>query len=190
MKKRVLAGIMMAVMMMASVMGVSAAGSKTEEVYASDASAKVYVVESGDQSLKDSAVKAAAGKTIITSTAVWNVKAVDGQTPTQNAAGKYEVQLAVTALTSSCSDVVVLCYNESAKTWSAVEAKVDYTNKTIDVALDSLGSIVICANVAAGGSTGTSPSTVGTSSAWMLWVAVAVVALGACVVVAQKKSRS
>ena len=45
MKKRVLAGIMMAAMMVASVMSVSAAGSKTEEVEVSKDNNAGYTVE-------------------------------------------------------------------------------------------------------------------------------------------------
>lgn len=182
----------MAVMMMASVMGVSAAGSKTAEVYVSGENAKIYVAEAGDQSLKASAaeVKEVAGKQVITSTAVYDIKEITSGTATPNGAGKHEVQLTVAGLTSSCSDIVILSYNAGTWTPVAVDAsKVDYTNKTIDVELQNLGPIVIYASVAASGSTGTSPSTVGTSSAWMLWAAVAIVALGAGVVATQKKSR-
>ena len=46
MKKRVLAGIMMAAMMVASVMSVSAAGSKQEEVEVGAESKGSYIVES------------------------------------------------------------------------------------------------------------------------------------------------
>ena len=52
MKKKVLAGIMMAAMMMVSVMSVSAAGSKTEEVDASN-NAAGYVVEAEADTFKD-----------------------------------------------------------------------------------------------------------------------------------------
>lgn len=192
MKKKVLAGIMMAVMMAASVMGVSAANSKTAEVYVSGNSANTYVVEAADdQNLKASAEKvdAVSGKEIITTTAVYNVKAIEGN-GTANGAGKYEVELTVSGLSSNCKDVTVLNYNTTSETWSVVTvSNVDYTNKTMVVALDNLGPIAIFASVTSGGATGTSPSTVGTSSTWMIMLALAVVAVGAGVVATQKKSR-
>ena len=50
MKKRVLAGIMMMVMVFASVMGVSAANSRTDEVYVSDSDEKGwYIIEEEDK---------------------------------------------------------------------------------------------------------------------------------------------
>lgn len=193
MKKKVLAGIMMAVMMMASVMGVSAAGSKTAEVYVSGASADYFVATATDDSLKSGATTAAtnAGKQIITSTAVWNISEKTSGSASVNGNGKYDVQLTVSALTDSCSKVTVLVYNAGSQTWSAIEidsSKVDYKNNTIAFELDSpSATIAICAAVAASGSTGTSPSTGVASSAWLICLAAAVVVVG---VVSMKKSRS
>lgn len=191
MKKRVLAGIMMAVMMMASVMGVSAANSKDADLKVNGDTFVAEKVED-QSSLTASAAKesSVAGKTAIS--AVYDVKLKDGATATPDAAGKYTVELMVASLSDKCSDIVVLCYDAEDKTWASVAvdaANVDYTNKTVKVVLPYLGQIVVYASVAASGSTGTSPSTVGTSSTWMLYLAVALVVVGAGVVATQKKSR-
>ena len=53
MKKRVLAGIMMAAMMVASVMSVSAAGSKQNEVVVSKDNTAGYEVKAGADTFKD-----------------------------------------------------------------------------------------------------------------------------------------
>ena len=52
-----------------------------------------------------------------------------------------------------------------------------------------MSPVAIYAEVVTGGAAGTSPSTVGTSSTWMLLVAFAIVAVGAGVVASQKKNR-
>ena len=194
MKKRVLAGIMMAVMMMASVMSVSAANSKTDEVSMGGQSSTAYKATAvADETVKASATAAAkkANKQIITATPVWNVSEASTGAGTANSNGKYEVTLSVSSLTKNCSNIEVLCYNESTQAWTSIKvdaSKVDYDNKTIVVELENpSATIAICATVAAGGSTGTSPSTGVVSSAWLICLAVAIVAVG---VVTISKSRS
>lgn len=184
MKKRVLAGIMMAVMMMASVMGVSAAGSKTEEVSASVNSASTYTISAGDESLKASLQAAmTSGKQIITSSPVWNITGSDSAAA-DTANGKYVVELTVSALTSNCSDVEVLSYVDGA--WKKVTVS-SVKDNVIVVELDSKDAVIaICANVASDSVAGTSPSTGVTSSAWLICLAVVVMAVG---VVTLKKSR-
>ncbi len=199
MKKRVLAGIMMAVMMMASVMSVSAANSKSKEVNVSGTSATTHetdLVFDVDDSVKKvideinadkitslsaDIQKKLAGKKLI-------AEVVDLQHKDASGTCNHEVELTVTPLTDKCSDVVILHYDKVAKAWEIIEP-ISVKGDVIVAKFDNLSPVAVFANVAEGGSTGTSPSTVGTSSAWMLLVAVAIVALGTGVVATQKKSR-
>ncbi len=210
MKKRVLAGIMMAAMMVASVMSVSAAGSKTDEVEVSKDNTYGYTVEAEADTFKDLDAEAQTaikdlndGK--ISDSIVADIKDIKttlsgkklvcpvfdlepfGEHP--NCTNGHTVKLNVPAL-KNCdpNSVVVLHYSETDKAWEVVEAKVSGT--TLTATFENLSPVAIYAKVTTGGAAGTSsPSTVGTSSTWMLLAAVAVVALGAGVVATQKKSR-
>ena len=231
MKKRVLAGIMMAAMMVASVMSVSAAGSKTEEVDASKNEAGYTVEAKADTfdyleditnelpadvtpekkaELQASAKEAQAaivelnaGK--IPESVVADIKDIKtkladkklvcpvfeledfGDHP--NCKNGHTLKLDVPAL-KNCDpkSVVVLHYSVTRGYWEVVE-NVDIKDTTLTGTFKDLSPVAIYAKVTTGGAAGTSPSTVGTSSTWMLLAAVAVVALGAGVVATQKKSR-
>lgn len=211
MKKRVLAGIMMAAMMVASVMSVSAAGSKTEEVEVSKDNDAGYTVEAEADTFKDleaevqTAIKDLNdGK--LPESVIADIKDVDIKKELQNkklicpvfdledfgehpnCKNGHTIKLDVPAL-KNCDpkSVVVLHYSETDKAWEVVDATVSGT--TLTATFRNLSPVVIYAKVTTGGAAGTSPSTVGTSSTWMLLAAVAVVALGAGVVATQKKSR-
>lgn len=235
MKKRVLAGIMMAAMMVASVMSVSATGSKTEEVevetklednagytveskadtfdYLEDVTELVKDKTPAEQAeLKESAKEAQdaivemnAGK--IPESVVADIKDVKtkladtklicpvfdlelyGEHKQCEIDGFHTLKLNVPAL-KNCDpkSVVVLHYSVTRGTWEVVkDVKIDGT--TLTGKFQDLSPVAIYAKVTTGGAAGTSPSTVGTSSTWMLLAAVAVVALGAGVVATQKKSR-
>lgn len=235
MKKRVLAGIMMAAMMVASVMSVSAAGSKTEEVEVSKDNNAGYKVESkadtfnyledvtdlvkdktpAEQAeLKASAKEAQAAivemnknsdkipESVIADIKEDKAKLEDtklicpvfdleayGTHAQCKIDGFHTLKLNVPAL-KNCDpkSVVVLHYSVTRGYWEVVEdVKVDGT--TLSGKFYDLSPVAIYAKVTTGGAAGTSPSTVGTSSTWMLLAAVAVVALGAGVVATQKKSR-
>lgn len=209
MKKRILAGIMMAAMVVASVMSVSAAGSKTGEVAVSqdnkagytveadadtfkdlDAEAQTAIKDLNDGKISDSIVADIAdikttlsGKKLVCP--VFDLEAV-GTHP--NCTKGHTVKLNVPAL-KNCDpkSVVVLHYSETDGKWEVVESSVSGT--TVTATFTNLSPVAIYAKVTTGGAAGTSPSTVGTSSTWMLLAAVAVVALGAGVVATQKKSR-
>ena len=211
MKKRVLAGIMMAAMMVASVMSVSAADSKTNEVDASkneagytveaeadtfkdlDAEAQTAIKDLNDGKISDSIVAdikdiktTLSGKKLVCS--VFDLEPF-GDHEQCDKDGFHTVKLNVPAL-KNCDpkSVVVLHYSEKNAKWETVEIlKIDGT--TITGKFYDLSPVAIYAKVTTGGAAGTSPSTVGTSSTWMLLAAVAVVALGAGVVATQKKSR-
>ena len=205
MKKKVLAGIMMAVMMMASVMSVSAAGSVSKEVYPSGTNVADHKTDLIFDGVEDSVIatikelnaekvtslsadvqKKLAGKTLVAE--VVDLEHVGAADTCKNG---HKVQLTVTPLTDNCKNVVVLHYSTVDKAWEVIEdVTVDYANKTVTAVYDDLSPVAIYATVSQGGSTGNSPQTVGTSSAWMLWTAVAIVALGAGIVATQKKSRS
>ena len=209
MKKRVLAGIMMAAMMVVSVMSVSAAGSKTDEVEVSKDNTAGYTVEVKADTFKDLDADAQTaikdlndGK--ISDSIVADIKDIkttlSGKKPVcpvfdlepygahPNCTNGHTVKLNVPALKNyDPKSVVVLHYSETDKAWEVVDANVSGT--TLTATFKSLSPVAIYAKVTTGGAAGTSPSTVGTSSTWMLLAAVAVVVLGAGVVATQKKSR-
>ena len=199
MKKRVLAGIMMAVLMMASVMSVSAAKSKSDEVSVTGASAGTHVADlifDVDDSVKAVIDEINDGKFTSLSADIQKQLAgkklvadvVDLQHTDNAGTCNHEVEITVTSLTDKCSDVVLLHYDKVAGAWEVIKP-ISVKGDVIVAKFDNLSPVAVFANVAEGGSTGTSPSTVGTSSAWMLLVAVAIVALGTGVVATQKKSR-
>lgn len=214
--KKVLAGMMAATLLVASVMGVSAADSKKAEVYESGISEGYYDIAEGAAefaNLKaadpamydlvtgfnaktktqaemlagaDAVQNAIKGKTLIYK--IFDLIPVNGGKV--NAEGKHEVELTVTSLTKNATDIVLIHYDEVNKKWETIKPVVDYDKQTITAVYNTLSPVGIYANVSSGSTQGpTSAQTVGTSSAWMLWLAVAVVALGAGVVVSQKKNR-
>jgi hypothetical protein len=234
MKKRVLAGIMMAAMMVASVMSVSAAGSKQEEVEVGAESKGSYIVESekdtfdylvdditsklpsGATEEKKEELKASAKeaqKAIVAMNAKEEIPAsvvadipeiktklagttlicpvfeLEATGELANSKDPHTVKLNVPAL-KNCDpkSIVVLHYSVTRGYWEVVtDVKIDGT--TLTGTFKDLSPVAIYAKVTTGGAAGTSPSTVGTSSTWMLLAAVAVVALGAGVIATQKKSR-
>ncbi|MBQ2921547.1 MAG: hypothetical protein IJE60_00420 [Tyzzerella sp.] len=236
MKKRVLAGIMMAAMMVASVMSVSAAGSKTEEVEVSKDNNAGYTVESKADTFnyleditnelpttvtpQEKAELQASAKEAQTAIVEMNKNTdkipesviadiKEDKAKLENTTlicpvfdleaygthaqceidGFHTLKLNVPAL-KNCDpkSVVVLHYSVTRGYWEVVkDVKVDGT--TLSGKFYDLSPVAIYAKVTTGGAAGTSPSTVGTSSTWMLLAAVAVVALGAGVVATQKKSR-
>ena len=215
MKKRVLAGILMLVMVMASVMGVSAGPSKEGKIYVTQSQEGYYMVREGADEYKDLKAASAtmydlvtgynAGKVTLDKMlenapadvkeavkgkeVVWKVFdliPVNGGKP--NNEGKHEVTVEVPMLTSAMKDVVVIHYSEARNVWEKIEPKsVDYTKKTITAVYDDLSPVGIFVKNTGGSASGTSPSTEGVSSAWMIWSAAALIVLGAGVVVSQKK---
>lgn len=219
MKKRVLAGLMMTVLMMASVMSVSANKSKSDEVQTSGTKADSYVVNTGKDAfdgLSDADAKAEIeqmnqGK--LPESVINDIKTADNDaakdiekklenktlicpvfdvTPTGDHAecasrGYHILELEVPALKNCDPDsVIVLHYSAVDQKWEVV------TNVTIDGTkltghYQTLSPIAIFAKTTTGGAVGTSPKSGITSSTWMLWAAVAIVALGAGVVATQKK---
>lgn len=180
MKKRVLACILAMVFVLASAMTVSAAGSAGS--HGSKASGVTVVSPSDKYEAVDSSVKFEGAGTDVTDkikdmeavTGVFEIKAKDGVTGTPG-----EVTLQVDALGNKVDKVVLVV--KGANGWKAYEAKVDGNKITVN--LSEVGPAIVYAKLVS------SPATVGTSSTWMVMAAVALMAMGACVVVAQKKSR-
>lgn len=242
MKKRVLAVIMMAVMAMASVMGVSAAGSvvatpsvTTPQRPATENQNKGYIIRTDedqfeiDESGEDSWIHDAAHdynkdgdlnklfevtpydtqerqnaiatskeavKDMVPLTKIFDLHDVNGGLP--NAEGKHVVKLNVPGLTEEHTKVVALHFSNQRNIWEVIQNEegqekkvdVDHKNDIVSVTFDDLSPVMILANKGLTAGTDTKlPQTAGTSSAWMLWTAMALIVVGAGVVVSQKKSR-
>lgn len=237
MKKRVLAVIMMAVMAMASVMGVSAAGSvvatpsvTTPQKPSAENQNKGYIIrtdedqfevgdtqtdskihdaahaynkdadldklfapiqnETAEQSQARTASKEAV-KDLVPLTKIFDLHAVGDGLP--NADGDHVVTLNVPGLTEEHTKVVALHFSNQRNIWEVIKddkVVVDHAKDTVTVTFDDLSPVMILANKGLTTDTDTKlPQMAGTSSAWMLWTAMALIVVGAGVVVSQKKSR-
>ena len=198
---KVLAGVVAATMLLASVMGVSANKSPTPEV---TVSGDKYTVATEDEAFKsletenEELYNALVGynkgtvklDTVIEDASAAVKKALEGKTAvtkfydlkqvsSEQIDGKHKVTLTVPTLTDNLEDVVILHYNNGV--WEVVEATVN--GQTVTVELESLGAIGIFASLKQGGSDATG----GTNSTWMVAVAVMVVAAGAVVLLSQRK---
>lgn len=234
MKKRVLAGLLMSVMVLASAMSVSAAESKTQSVTGGkteDGSGSYTAtvenpkfeelteeaikanpnIKEEDKAAAIASAKAAAttiekinkGETVSITTEI--DKEIKGKTLVQKffdldevgnhdkchqPGNKHKVTLTVDALTTGWKNIVVVHYSTDRTLWETIKVAdkdVDYNAKTITFEIEDLSPIAIYADVVEGGAAGTSPSTEGVSSAWMLYAAMALIVLGSGVVVYQKK---
>lgn len=217
MKKRVLAGLMMMVMVLATAMSVSAAPSATDSIVESGSSVGKYDITKGENEFakkdnEDQAKHTAAiaivkdinadKKDVKITDAVDN--AIKGKTLVQkffdlDEVGKHDeckqrgfhtVTLKVAAMTSEWKNITLVHYSQTREVWEIIPVKaenVDYTNKTITFDIKDLSPLAIYADIQTSGAAGTSPSTQGVSSAWMLYTAMALVVLGTGVVVYQKK---
>lgn len=192
MKKRVFAGIMIMVLAFASVMGVSANPSRTDEIYVSGTPSDYFETTDATKTEEDLKNEASdeVKDAIKDKTLIWKVFDLEEvSTPVKNSNGKYDVQLTVTTMTKYQKDFVIVYLDNATGKWETLKPTVDYKNNTLVFELDGITMMGVYATKVSGGAQGTSPSTEGTSSAWMLWMAVAIVALGAGVVATQKKSR-
>ena len=234
MKKRVLAGLMMTVMVLASAMSVSAT-SKTTPMEPSGSSVGKYDVkvdatngistyeelsdasidkntaipaekkEEAKKSAKEATQKIAdinAGKTVsITAEVDKEIKEkklvqkffdLDEKNDHSEChkKGYHTVTLKVDAMTTAWKNITIVHYSADRVLWETIKVEdknVDYKNKTITFNIKDLSPLAIYADIVEGGAAGTSPSTQGVSSAWMLYSAMALVVLGTGVVVYQKK---
>jgi len=200
------------VLMLGSVMGVSASESKKGSISVSGDSTSSYeIVEGADKfsELKtqddvmydkvvkyqegkvtpeeliagsEDAVKELDGKTMITG--VYDLGLKDGV----QAGNTHEVTLSVPALTDNVSDVVVAYYDIEAGEWKTVKPTVDMKNQKLTVTLSKLGPIAIWASVDTTDDTPqTSPVTGMDNSTWMIWTMVVLVMAGAGAVLTQRK---
>lgn len=205
MKKRILAVMMMMVLVIASAMSVSAADSRTEEVHTSGASVGSYTLDDSETvfadlddkveavikelndnkatSLSTDLQKALKGKTLLAK--VFDLEPV-GNHDKCTKQGYHELELTVSTITDKCSNIVVLHYSETRGEWETLTpVKVD--GNKITIRFKDLSPVAVYANVVGGTAVGVSPSTEGVSSTWMLYSAMALIVLGAGVVVSQKK---
>ena len=213
MKKRIFAGILIMVFVLASVMGVSAAGSKDGKVSVVEPNS-YYIIRTGAEEYTDDSGNDIANKQDILSynagtitlekllekasaevkaaikdkkdlTGVFDLYPVNGGNPSND--GVHSVALNVPALSDKCSEVIVLHYSFT-NGWEILkDSKVDVAKKQVTVVTKDLSPVVILSKVSTGSGTGTSPSTGIESSTWMIWSAVALAVIGAGVVVTRKK---
>ena len=209
MKKKVLAGILMMILVLASVITVSANPSTSGDPHVKDSDESGYYkvelqnpFDGVEATVKKNIEEYNAGKVTldkVLESAKSEVKAaVKGKTNIggifdlidvnggQPVGGVHEVTITVPGI-SKAKDVVVLHYSKVTNEWEVVKSSVSGDKVTAIFA--DLSPVAVFGVVEAGGSTGESPKTVGTSSAWMLWTAMALVVVGAGAVVSQKKSR-
>lgn len=130
-------------------------------------------------------------KDMVPLTKIFDLHDVNGGLP--NADGKHVVTLNVPGLTEEHTKVVALHFSNQRHLWEVIKddkVVVDHAKDTVTVTFDDLSPVMILANK--GLTTDTDqkfPQTAGASSAWMLWTAMALIVVGAGVVVSQKKSR-
>jgi len=217
MKKKILAGILIMVFALATVMGVSAAGSSQGNVTVVGPNVGSYIIRSGAAAFTDDnnnnapiANKAdilaynAGTKTLAQLlgsnssilatlkgktdlTKIFDLHDVNGGAK-EPGDNYHRVTLKVPALSNKCSEVIVLHYSVEAGAWEILDKSViDIANKKVTVVTDDLSPIAIFAKVSGGSGSGQSPATGVNSSAWMIWTAAALVVLGSGVVIVRKK---
>jgi LPXTG-motif cell wall-anchored protein len=179
MKKRVLAGILMMILVLASAMTVSAAGSKEQ----GSKEAGVRVVTPADKFEAKATTEAEPSVDAVkdlTNVAKFELAKKAGVTATLPA----DITLEVDALGDKVEKVVLVV--KDGNNWKTVDAKLNGKQITANFAAEGPVFVYVKTASSAGGQ---SPSTGVTSSAWMIMLAVAVMAVGAGVVATQKKSR-
>lgn len=101
------------------------------------------------------------------------------------------VTIKVPGMTKHWKNIIVLHYSTIRCVWETIVPEVNYDKKTLTFKVQDLSPMAIYADIeeegATDNSTGKSPSTGSVSSAWMIWSSMALIVLGASVVVSQKK---
>ena len=100
---------------------------------------------------------------------------------------KHTITLNVSDMTTSWKNIVILHYSTIRAVWETIVPKVDYDKKTLTFEIEDLSPLAIYADIVEDDKKGESDATEGVSSAWMLYSAMALIVLGAGVVVSQKK---
>lgn len=220
MKKKIFGTVLAAALIVSQAVTIFAAGSKVGgAAVAGSSTGKYQITEitSGSMDLDDSVMNAILAVNADTSsldavaeiapelagvlagrqalTPFFDLTAMSGTG--KNEAGKYEVTLSVSSLTSAASDVRLLHYSTVRKLWEVIEpSEVDYTSKLISAEFEDLSPVAVIAKVsgsAAGGedsdSTAVSPRT-GMTYTWVVWLAgAAVLAAGGIVAYRKFKNR-
>ena len=198
----------MTVMVLASAMSVSAASkekpieeigspkgyyevtldTKFEDVTDSDVKAKLEKLNKSEAvSITTDVDNAIKGKKLVQK--FFDLTAVGTHTECVNR-GYHTVTLKVDAMTKKWDNITLVHYSTARTTWetfSGDKLKVDYDKGTLTFNVEDFSPFAIYADIVEEGSSGTSPSTQGVSSTWMLYAAMALIVLGSGVVVYQKK---
>ena len=183
MKKRVLAGILMMILVLASAMTVSAAGSNqqgSKEAGATVVSpAEYFETKPSSETVSNPSTDVANKIKDMTSVATFELAIKNG-----GQALPTDITVQVDAIGDNVKKVVLVV--KDGNEWKAIDATV--SGNKVTAKFPSVGPVVVYVSTAAT-SGGQSPSTGVGSSAWMIMVAVAIMAVGAGVVVSQKKTR-
>ena len=213
MKKRVFAAILATTLVLVSVMGVSAANSKEAGVTVTNKedAADTYEI----QEVPAASVEAVGGqevienlnKGVVTDLPKDIAKELEGKTSVSfvydlsvetgdhaqcKKQGYHLITLVADGLTKDMDkdSVRILHFDMVEKKWEVIKPEsVDLAKKTIVAKFTNLSPVVIFAETVDSKPEGTAPNMGGMSSAWMLWAALAVVAIGSAVVVSKKKNR-
>lgn len=180
MKKRIFSGLLVVAMLLAQMVTVSAAPSKTAEFDVTQESKDAgYSVEDTNEALPE----LPDGKNAVTGVKQLTYTGADKETHT--------VSFYVPNLTEDLVPGLGIYYTITGDEWFYLEAtSVDLENKTVTFELPE-GNVrfVIVSNgeVLADTAVGTAPKT-GVSSAWMVWILAAMVLAAAAVVLGKKKT--
>ena len=104
----------------------------------------------------------------------------------------HTITISVPGMTKHWKNIMILHYSTVRCVWETIVPKVDYDKKTLTFEIQDLSPLAIYADIVEDGAEAekpaqTSPATGSVSSAWMIWSAMALIVLGASVVVSQKK---
>lgn len=106
-----------------------------------------------------------------------------------DADAKHTVTLGVPGMTKGWKNIVILHYSTIRCVWETIVPKVDYEKKTLTFEIQDLSPIAIYADIEGEGADTDKEfaKTGSVSSTWMIWSSMALIVLGASVVVSQKK---
>lgn len=147
-----------------------------------------------DVKITDAVDKAIEGKTLVTK--FFDLDEAGKPHDACYTKGYHTVTLTFSAMTDNWKNITLVHYSQNRQVWETITTdgavgsrivKVDYASKSITFEIKDLSPLAVYADVQTSGAAGTSPSTQGVSSAWMLYTAMALIVLGTGVVVYQKK---
>jgi LPXTG-motif cell wall-anchored protein len=176
MKKRVLASVLLVILVLASTLTVSAAGSKQEG--SKEAGVRVVTpVDDFEAKVTNEEFPTTDATKDMTKLAKFELVKKDGSSKTLPA----DITLEVDAIGDKVEKVVLVV--KDGNNWKAIDAKLNGKQITANFAAE--GPIFVFVKTA----TAQSPATGVASTTWMVVMAFALIAVGAGVVATQKKSR-